>query len=177
MQTQIAAWLAALDACTAHAHRLAERAGNDGFNRRPPSGKWSLGEHLAHLNLGTEPYLPIFERLAADPKSGPRDEGRRYRRDVLGALLCWFIAPPVRVRTRTTPAFVPSGEVPRAQTMAAFERLQRELAHRVRALSGLDLNAARVVSPFAENVTYNAWTAVSLLTAHQRRHLWLVEHP
>ena len=177
MHPQITEWLGELDACTAHARRLAEAAGDAGFNRRPPSGRWSLGEHVAHLNLTSAPYVTIFADVLATRTTDPRDETRGYRRDVVGALLGWIVAPPVRMRTRTPSAFVPVGDAPRAQTMAAFEHLQHQIADGVKHLSGLDLNSARVRSPFAENVSYNAWTAVRLLTAHQRRHFWLVEHP
>ena len=177
MHAQISRWLGELDACTTHARRLAERAGDDGFRRRPSSGRWSLGEHLAHLNLTTEAYLPILDGLHAANATAPRDMGRRYSSDWLGAFLVWTVEPPVRLmRVKTPPSFVPSAEAPRAQVMAAFEHLNGALAASVATLSGLDLNAARVASPFAPNVHYNGWTAVTVLTAHQRRHLWLAEH-
>ena len=177
MQAQIRAWLDELEGCTAHARRLAGRAGEAGFLERPPSGRWSLGEHLVHLNLTTEAYLPLFDGILSAQAGTARDEQRRYRRDWLGAFLCWSVAPPVWMRFKTPSAFVPAGDAPRALTMAAFERLNQQLAERVRGLSGLDLNGARVASPFASAMQYNGWTAVTVLTAHQRRHLWLAEHP
>ena len=169
--------MAELEACTTHARRLAGRAGDDGFRRRPPSGRWSLGEHVAHLNLTTEAYLPILDGLHAANATAPRDMSRRYARDWLGAFLVWTVEPPVHlVRTKTPPVFVPQADVPRPQVMAAFEHLNGALGTSVSALAGLDLNAARVASPFAPNVHYNGWTAITALTAHQRRHLWLAEH-
>ncbi len=177
MHPQLSAWLGELDACTAHARRLAERAGDSGFARRPPSGRWSLGEHLAHLNLTTEAYLPVLERVHAAQATAPRDERRSYRRDWLGAFLCWTLEPPVRYRFKTPPAFVPQSDAPRAQVLAAFEHLNAQLARCVSSLSGLDLNGSRIVSPFAASTTYNAWAAITVLTVHQRRHLWLAAHP
>ena len=177
MHSQIPGWLAELEGCTAHARRLADRTGDSGFLTRPRSGRWSLGEHLAHLNLTTEAYLTVFDGILSAQAGAPRDEQRRYRRDWLGAFLCWSVAPPVWMRFKTPPAFVPALNAPRALTMAAFERLNQQVAERGRALSGLDLNAARVASPFAPSMTYNGWTAATVLTAHQRRHLWLAEHP
>lgn len=177
MQTQLRAWLDELEGCTAHARRLADRAGDAGFLTRPPSGRWSLGEHVAHLNLTTESYLPLFDSIGSAQVGAARDEQRRYRRDLLGAFLCWSVAPPVYMRFKTPPAFVPASDAPRALTMAAFERLNQQVGERVCTLSGLDLNAARVASPFAPSMTYNGWTAVTVLTGHQRRHLWLAEHP
>ena len=177
MHAQISSWLVELDACTAHARRLAERAGDDGFRTRPPSGRWSLGEHLTHLNLTTEAYLPILQRLHDANATEAHDDTRRYSRDWLGAFLCWTIEPPVRVRFKTPPAFVPNADAPRAQVLAAFEHLNSVLGERVKSLAGMDLNTPKVASPFAPNTRYNGWTAVTVLTAHQRRHLWLVEHP
>ncbi len=177
MHAQISSWLVELDACTAHARRLAERAGDEGFRTRPPSGRWSLGEHLTHLNLTTEAYLPILQGLHDASATEARDETRRYSRDWLGAFLCWMIQPPVRVRFKTPPSFVPNADAPRAQVLAAFEHLNSVLGDRVKSLGGSDLNTPKVASPFAPNTKYNAWTAVTVLTAHQRRHLWLVEHP
>ena len=177
MQAQITAWLGDLEGCTAHARRLADRAGDAGFLTRPPSGRWSLGEHIAHLNLTTEAYLPLLDAILASQAGTPRDETLRHARDLVGAFLCWSVAPPVWMRFKTPPAFVPLGDAPRHLTMAAFERLNHLLAERARSLSGLDLNGARVASPFAPNMKYNGWTAVTVITAHQRRHLWLAEHP
>jgi hypothetical protein len=177
MHAQISQWLGELEACTMHARRLADRAGDAGFRTRPPSGRWSLGEHLAHLNLTSEAYLPILEGLQAANATAPRDMTRRYSRDWLGAFLVWTVEPPVRLmRVKTPPAFVPNANAPRAQVLAAFEHLNGALAACVSKLAGLDLNAARVASPFATNVKYNGWTAITVITAHERRHLWLAEH-
>lgn len=177
MHPQITAWVAELDACTRRAHQLADRAGDTGFARRPPSGKWSLGEHLAHLVITTDAYLPILRDLASANASASRDAARTYRRDVLGGLLAWVLEPPVRaLRSKTPPAFEPAAAPERAATLRDFDERQGALRTAVEALDGLDLNAARVASPFAANAHYNGWTAITILTVHQRRHLWLAEH-
>src|SRR5207247_2075066 len=91
--------------------------------------------------------------------------------DLVGWLLSWSLEPPARVRLKTIPRFVPTGAGSRDGVVADFTRLQAELALRLEAASGLDLNRARVVSPFNARLSYNLYSCFRVLLAHERRHL------
>jgi hypothetical protein len=142
--------------------------------RRHP-GRWSAAECVAHLNLTSAAYLPVLadgltraRRLDAGPQ-------RRYRHDLVGWLLWRSMAPPVRVRTKTSAPFVPGAVAGRVDLVAAFERLQEEQLRAVEQADGLAIDRVRVPSPFDPRVRYNLYACLSILPRHQERHLWQAE--
>ena len=79
---------------------------------------------------------------------------------------------------RTTRAFLPLLEPPRTDREAAirdFDEAQKDLTDFLRKAAGRALDKVKIVSPFDGRVRYNAWSALRIMAAHQRRHLWLIE--
>jgi hypothetical protein len=74
-------------------------------------------------------------------------------------------------RVQTIPAFVPGGDLAMPDAVSDFERLQDEQIALVRAAEGLPLGSIQIASPFDARVRYNAFSALSILPAHQHRHL------
>jgi hypothetical protein len=162
----------------ARAHRLAESVSDAAWLAPPPKGGWSIGECVAHLTLTNERYIPILAESAdAAPFHGEDDDApvKPMKRDLTGWLLTKMMEPPVRFRMRTAPAFIPGGSEPRARGLAAFDASQSALLHQVEALDGMDLTTLRVISPFNASLRYSVWSALHILAAHQRRHLWQAE--
>jgi hypothetical protein len=172
---QLAAIDAELRAATARARALADGLDETIFHARPSPQSWSMAECLAHLNLTTEAYLPLIRAAIAVGRARSRKPRGRYRRDLLGWFLWRATEPPVRSRFKTAPAFVPQSAGTRIEVMRDFERLQDALAAELQAAHGLDLGKLRIVSPFARRLSYNLYSAFSILPAHQRRHLWQAE--
>jgi hypothetical protein len=174
MHPQLADQLQQLQAVTDRVTAFAASMSDAAFQQRPPSGGWCAAECIAHLNLTTVEYLPIFDTtLAAAPAGFP--ETRRYKRGFLGGLLAWTLEPPARMRGRTLPRFVPGSIAPKAAVVAEFVRLQREVEQRIRRADGRDLHVPRIVSPFNAKLSYNLYAAICILLAHERRHLWQAE--
>ena len=92
--------------------------------------------------------------------------------DWVGRILTWSLEPPPRLRTRTAAPFRPPPVEPVSGVLPAFAGQQARLVELLRAAEGLDLGAARVVSPFDSRVRYNAYSTFRVLEAHERRHLW-----
>lgn len=162
----------------ARAHRLAESVSDVAWNTAPPKGGWSVGECVAHLTLTNERYVPILrESVDAAPYHEHDDDTpiRPMKRDITGWLLTRMMEPPVRFRMRTAAAFIPPGSESRAGGMAAFDASQAALLQQIEALDGMDLTRLRVISPFNRSIRYSVWSALHILAAHQRRHLWQAE--
>jgi hypothetical protein len=85
------------------------------------------------------------------------------------------MGPPVRARAKTTAAFVPGANVPPAELISEFSRLQQEQIDRVRQCDGLPIQHVKVQSPFNARVRYNLFSCLSMLPPHQHRHLWQAE--
>lgn len=151
--------------------RLASHLSPEAWKSRPASGGWSPGECVAHLNLTSEATLPrVREAVDELRRAGVRSSGR-LRRDLLGWMLWKSQHEGGRMRSRTAPRFVPEGDADAERTVARFEALQEELISLLREADGLPLADRKIRSPFNEKVRYNLFSALSILTVHQHRHL------
>ncbi|MCZ7557422.1 MAG: DinB family protein [Bacteroidia bacterium] len=139
---------------------------------RVHSGRWSIAECVAHLNLTSEAFLPLLNVALESARNLAQAPPPRYRMDVMGWLLWRMLPPPVRIRTRTTAAFIPQSLAEVSELVSAFDNLQLQLHGIVRDAEGLPLQQVRVRSPFNEKTTYNLFSALSILPRHQLRHLW-----
>jgi hypothetical protein len=153
-------------------HRKLEPAA---WNRRPAPESWSPAECVAHLNLTAIAMLPLLRQGIDEARRLQRVPGTRYRRDVMGWLLWRATSAPGRFKSKTIPAFVPASNRPIAEIMAEFDRLQTDQIAVTRQAEGLPIDRVKIVSPFNARVRYNVFSALSILSRHQHRHLWQAE--
>ncbi len=147
------------------------------FNWRPAPGRWSVGEHLAHLNLVDASYLPHLDRMLARGRAAGLVARGAPRHPWLGRRLVAGVEPPVALRIRTTAPYVPPSTVDRDGALAEFAAVRRALQERVDAAAGLD--PGRVRARYAVGIgpaklvvlSFGQW--IALTAAHDRRHRWL----
>lgn len=172
---------AELTEAQARMHRLAESVDDATWTTRPPGNGWSMDECVAHLTLTNQRYLPILEAaIDQAPTWNDDSQGRpavpdRFRRDLAGWLLSRMMEPPVRLRMPTAQPFVPQGPASRSATVAAFDATQAAILDRLRDMDGLNIMAIRIRSPFNQSLRYSTWSALCILAAHERRHIWQAE--
>jgi hypothetical protein len=147
----------------------------DAWHRRPGKARWSPAECIVHLNLTSEALLPLLRDGLAEAGDGVRRASSRYRRDLIGWLIWMAITPSGGLRTRTVPAFVPSGTRPPEALLEDFERLQSDVIACVRAADGLPIDHIKLVSPFDGRLRYNLFAALTIIPRHQHRHLLQAE--
>src|SRR5262249_31290194 len=153
------------------AHEIVAPLTPEDWSTRPAGDQWSVAECFIHLNLTSRAFLPLIGDAIARGRGLKLHATGPYRRDVVGWFLCWIMEPPVRLRIKTTAPFVPAGIEPRDKTLDTFDVLQGELAARVREADGLDLGRLRIISPFDSRLTYNLYSCLRIIPAHQRQHL------
>jgi hypothetical protein len=175
MHPQLQAVIDDFDAAQRRLHALAASAPAEMWAQRPDPRRWSAAECVAHLNLTSAGYLPLLDEAIERGRRSPVASTPRFRRDPVGWLLWKSMAPPVRVRVKTTAPFIPAQPASPADLAAEFDRLQREQVLRVRQADGLALDRIRVASPFNRRVTYNLYACFTILPRHQHRHLWQAE--
>jgi hypothetical protein len=175
MNRQLEELDAELHAALDRARHLAATTPGEEWGRRPEESSWSAGECVAHLNLTSEASLPLIrealDRLEARRGSAPA----RYRRDLLGWMIWKSQKDGVKMRTKTSAAFVPGGAATPDADLGRFEELQRELLELVAQADGLPLTAVRIRSAFNAKARYNVFSALSILAVHQHRHLGQAE--
>src|SRR5687768_905524 len=120
-------------------------------------------------------FLPVLRGAIDDGRKRGLTAKRKPRMDLLGAILRWFLEPPVRSRVRTTAPFVPRAIRAKAEALAEFVSLQNKLRELIVEARELEVGKLKIVSPFDKRVRYNVYSAFRILIAHQRRHLWQAE--
>ncbi len=144
--------------------------------RRPAEGKWAVIEHVDHLVKVNARYADALgDALNRGWTAGKTGAGP-FRGSVVGRFFARSMEPPVRKRIKTMKAMEPGTALEIDATRAAFEDAQnriRELLARAES-DGLDLDGIRMGSPFLPLVRapVSSWFAV--VTAHTRRHIWLI---
>jgi hypothetical protein len=150
---------------------LAADFGDDAWHTRPAAGGWSAAECVAHLNLTSASYLPLLDDALSRAKGVSAPVPEHFHRDLLGWIIWRSTRPEARMKVKTAPAFVPSGNTPTAPLVHEFERLQHGLVARLQKTEGLPIQRIKVASPFNDRVRYSLYSAFTILTAHEHRHL------
>jgi len=165
------------DATTRRLHALADPLDESDWGRRPAEVKWSVAECIEHLNLTSRAFLPILREAVRDGRvRGITSANPSFRLDFVGWLLLRANEPPVRrTRIKTAPSFVPPSVEPKADVIREYERLQQELIALLTDADGLALAKIKVRSPFNARMGYSLYSALRVIPAHQRRHLWQAE--
>jgi hypothetical protein len=139
-------------------------------NWQPGGGTgWSVAQCLDHLAISnrvyTDHFLPVAERAAAAAFTAlsPTAIGR------------WFVRslePPPRQKTRTFKNLVPPSSLPLAEALAHY-LASHEPYRRLVGLAALrDPNRVVAANPFIGMVRMRLSTALLVIPAHDRRHLW-----
>jgi hypothetical protein len=156
-------------------HELRRTVPPENWKRRPAAERWSPGECVAHLNLSSASMVPLVRAGIAEARRRGAPAPARYRRDFIGWLLWKGLGPGKGFKTKTIPAWVPSGDRQPDQLVAEFEQWQTEQIALVREADGLPIQAVKIVSPVDARARYNVFAALSILARHQHRHLWQAE--
>lgn len=154
--------------------RFADSVSDEVWTRRPPGGGWSAAECITHLTMTTDSYLKLFSAAQAGVPKGATLPAR-YGRGFGGRVLEWILEPPYRTRSKTIAEFVPNSNAPKNETIASFTRSQKALLAWMKSVEAVPLDQMMITSPFNKNLKYNAYAALRVMAAHQRRHLWQAE--
>lgn len=164
-----------LNQATARAWALISSTDGRLFTVRPNPSSWSAAECISHLSISTQLFLPVLQAAIDDARKKGLVAKRAPKMDVLGRVLHWFMEPPIRRRLTTTAPFVPKSVRAKAEAFGEFAALQSKLVDLLPAARTVDLGRVKIVSPFDKRVRYNIYSALRIIVAHERRHLWQAE--
>jgi hypothetical protein len=155
------------------AQTLVSTAGEARIEVRPMPDSWSAAECLVHLTISTEVFFPTWRAALAGARAKGLVEKGRFRMDIAGAILNWFLRPSTRIRTSAPAALLPTAS---GHVLAAFLRSQDRLLEVLSDSSGLALDRIKIASPVNSRVHYSVWSSFRIMDTHQRRHLLQAEH-
>lgn len=154
---------------------LAVSAGPEMCLRPSGSSTWSAVECLQHLNLSSDAYFPIWQRVIATAGARKSELNAPYRIDFWGRLLCWILEPPPRIRSKAPAPFEPVECSEITQVLDGFVDRQERIIAALRRCRGRAVDQVKMASPLDARVRYSIWSSFVLTAAHQRRHLWQAE--
>ena len=142
-------------------------------NWQPGGGSgWSVVQCLAHLALSNTTYvshfLPVAERALA--AGGPPFSG--LRPTWLGRWFVRSLEPPPRRRIKTFKNLVPPSSMALAEALAAYLASHGQYRRLVTVAAKIDPNRVVTSNPFVSFVRMRLSTALLVVPAHDRRHLW-----
>ena len=166
LSPQLAAIVRELDDVSAGFTKLVNELGAGKLWQRPAQGGWSVGECLDHLTTTTKEIVPKLEALLPTAPKGAEP----YKMNWSGRMMAWLMEPPYRMKFKTTPAF--EAKQSDKDVLSEFLASQDLAKEAVRRCNGLALMKINLPSPASARMHYNAYAALKLAPAHERRHLW-----
>lgn len=140
-----------------------------------PGRAWSIAQCLDHLATMNAVYCrPLGETVEAARQKGLTGGGP-IAPSFFGRKFIASLEPPVTRKVRTPKAGTPRVSGSRDEILAAYRASHDTIRAIVRKAAGIDVNRATFKNPFLPLVRVRVGTALRILAAHERRHLWQAE--
>jgi hypothetical protein len=151
-------------------------------NWQPGAGAaWSVAQCLDHLAKSNAVYTAHFLPVAERARAAGGGTFRGLRPTWAGRWFVKSLEPPPRQKTRTFKNLVPASSMPAAAALAGFLASHEPYRRLVAVAAAVDPNRVVAANPFIGMVRMRLATALLVIPAHDRRHLWqarqLVQHP
>jgi hypothetical protein len=172
---ELAAFQGEFDAIAADAGALLAPLSDTQFFWSPSAEVWSVAECLEHLNATARTYLPVLDSAIATAKQWGVYGAGPFRYGWLGRFIIRQTEPPPRRRFKAPVAYQPTepgARRKRSDIEAGFRGYQVQFVDRLRQANGVDLVKAKVQSPVSKWIRVPLGVGFSIMTAHERRHLW-----
>lgn len=160
-------------AINADAQRLCAGLTEEQLGWRPQPGKWSIAENLAHINVGTQTYLPAIQRSLDQARAKGMTGRGSFDLGITGKWFVSYLEPPFKVKTKAPKMIQPLLQGPATETLPQFLRCNEVFLKYVDSAEGVDLGRAVFISPLASILHMKLIAAFATITAHDRRHLWI----
>lgn len=164
--------LDAFDAADRAALALSARLTDRQFTWQPGGVAWSVALCLDHLATANELYGGKIAAAVEEARRKGVTGGGPIAPSFFGRRFVASLEPPVKMKTKAPASIRPrqigSRDEILRQFVGAHDRLRAVLA----AAPDVDLNRTTFPNPFLPLVKMRAGTALRVITAHDRRHLW-----
>jgi hypothetical protein len=161
-------------AAEADARALAAGLSEDLGIWQPSPTTWSVALCLDHIATTNRVYLEAMQA----PIGAARAAGKLRRRaalpGVLGGLFARMLEPPIKnfARVKAQAKVLPRQGLPLTEGLQAFLTAQQQLQAFVTSNADLDLASIHFPNPFIRGLNFSIASALQIMAAHERRHLW-----
>jgi len=155
----------------------------EAFNAKPDPQKWSIGQHLQHLNVTGDGYLAEIIKAIENAgnkinvESTAKSTIQEYKPRFLMQKFINEMEPPVKRKFKVPKAFTPSmdSQLDKEETLRYFIGLQDTFIVKMNEVVQANLLKVKITSPATSLFKLQLGEVFPLVTAHERRHLWLGE--
>jgi DinB superfamily len=165
----LAGLLRAFDEVEREADGLVASLDDEQLNWTPARGRWSIAQCLDHLNLTNAAYLRSLGRACERARAAGLTRTGPLALTPPARWLVALVEPPPRFRLPAPPVARPAARKLKAEVWPEFVRTNGHVKALVLANAGLDFNRVRMPFPVLRRL--RASTALSIMAAHERRHL------
>ena len=162
-----------IDAAAADARTLTAGLTDAQANWQPGSGTgWSVAQCLEHVSLATGVYVAHFLPVAERARSGQHRAFAGLHPTWFGRRFVASMEPPARQKIKTFKNLVPPSSIPLATALADYSASHDRYRQLVAIAGEVDTDRVVTVNPFVRAVRMRLSTALLVVPAHERRHLW-----
>jgi hypothetical protein len=137
-----------------------------------PGSGWSVAQCLDHLARSNAVYTSHFLPVAEQARAAGAGTFVGLRPTWMGRWFVTSLEPPPRQRIKTFKNLVPPSAIPVAQALASYLGSHDPYRRLVAIAAGVDANRVVAANPFVAAVRMRLSTALLVVPAHDRRHLW-----
>ena len=141
-------------------------------NWSPAPGAWSIAQCIDHLNVANARYFGAACDAVEDARSKGLTRSGPIASSWFGRRFIATLEPPVRIKSRTPRTIRPADRRHKAEIWPEFVRQHTHMRACVQQWGNVDLNRARFRNPLGPFGVVRAGTALRIIAAHDRRHLW-----
>ncbi len=179
-----------IDANLSHLETITARLSSEQFNWRSATNAWSIGQCVAHLNIVNSADLAPLQRAIEHGRArgqsgvGPFHSGFFSRKIIASLDVPSIDAPsmdlPLKRKFKAPKLYLPPAESDPAQSTAEYRRISAELRRLALNANGLDLARVKTAipafpPPLRWFIRMPLGARLTLITTHDRRHLWQAE--
>jgi hypothetical protein len=162
-----------IEACERDAHALVDDLSDEQVNwQAPPGQTWSIAQcldHLAKINAG---YLAGFAAAVERARAEGRGPFVSLRPGWIGRWFVGSLEPPPKLKAPARPQFVPASTLGKTEALEGFLESHAPFRTLVDACAEVDTNRVTAPNPIFPALRMTVSTALLVIPAHDRRHLW-----
>jgi len=145
------------------------------INWRPHYDKWSILDNILHISQTNRFYLDsIRGKLSALRHSEKRVE-QKAEWSLQGRFILYLMEPPYRLRFKAPEKLISKKTLSREEVAHQFLRIHSKIETLLEEASFYRLTGQRFFAPASKRISFSFVEIVSVLAAHERRHLWQAE--
>ena len=171
----------AFNKVTVEAKALFQHLSPKQLNWKPSSEKWSIAQCLDHLIVSNSTYYPQFDEVILGKHKNSFYQNLKFVSKYFGDYLIKETGAVVSKPMKSPAAFVPSQSEIAGTIVTDFEKHQQEFCARIQQLGKVDMDETVLHSPALKIITYNLTDLLTILAAHEQRHLTqainVLKHP